>query len=144
MWEALHVPIFNSWDLPTQSSVNHPFIPTWLKSFYSLTHAEADALESRTSRRANQRGSCGRGRVAGSVAAETAATSQLMKASIHLHSHNIHAERERDSPQRKQAPFKEKTIGPPQQIPANLPGPERRGEARRGVSWVMDACPSPC
>lgn len=55
-----------------------------------------------------------------------------MKASIHLHSHNIHA-RER-LPQRKQAPFKEKTISPPQQIPANLPGPgrqERRREERR-------------
>lgn len=52
--------------------------------------------------------------------------------------------RERDSPQRKQAPFKEKTIGPPQQIPANLPGPERRGEERRWVSRVMDACQSPC
>lgn len=55
-----------------------------------------------------------------------------MKAPIHLRSHNIHA-RER-LPQRKQAPFKEKTISPPQQIPANLPGSgrqERRGEERR-------------
>lgn len=79
----------------------------------------ADRLESR-----------GRGRVAGSAAAETTATSQLMKASIHLHSHNIHARGR--LPQRKQAPFKEKTIGPPQQIPANLPGPGR--QERRDAS----------
>lgn len=53
---------------------------------------------------------------------------QLMKASIHLNSHNIHA-RER-LPQRKQAPFKEKTISPPQQIPANLPALGEVGEER--------------
>lgn len=45
-------------------------------------------------------------------------------------------ERER-VPQRKQGPFKEKTIeAPPQQIPTNFPG--------RGAPRVMDACPSRC
>lgn len=135
-----------SWDLPTQSSVNEPLTPTWLKSFCSLTHAEADALESLTSRQANQRGSCGRGRVAGSVAAETAATSQLMKASIHLHSHNIHARERETLPSENKPRLKRKQSARPNKFLLICQG--RRGEARRGEEcpewWTPARLPAKC
>lgn len=131
--------------------VNQLFTVTWMKSFCS--HLQFEKLRPwRPSGPANQHESCGRGRVAGSVAAETTATSQVMKASIHVHLHNIHARGR--LPQRKQAQFEEKTIGPPQQIPANLAAPERRerGGTRDGrlsyctkcfcVYLFMCVCPS--
>lgn len=71
-----------------------------MKSSCSLKPAEAEA------RWANQDERCGRGR----VAAETAATSQLMKAFIHLHSHNIHARGRENKPS-----LKRKQSAPPQQ-----------------------------
>ena len=48
--------------------------------------------------------------------------------------HTIFMQEER-LPQRKQAPFKEKTIDPPQQIPVNLPAPKKQERSN-----VSDGC----